>query len=40
MLLFGAAMVAIMVWRPGGLLGHREPTIRLHPAGIARRAGG
>jgi branched-chain amino acid transport system permease protein len=33
MLLFGAAMVAIMVWRPGGLLGHREPTIRLHPTG-------
>ncbi len=33
MLLFGAAMVAIMVWRPGGLLGHRDPTIRLHPAG-------
>ena len=33
MLLFGAAMVAIMVWRPGGLLGHREPTIRLRPAG-------
>ena len=33
MLLFGAAMVAIMVWRPGGLLGHREPTIRLHPVG-------
>lgn len=30
MLLFGAAMVAIMVWRPGGLLGGREPTIRLH----------
>jgi branched-chain amino acid transport system permease protein len=33
MLLFGAAMVAIMVWRPGGLLGHRDPTILLHPAG-------
>jgi branched-chain amino acid transport system permease protein len=30
MLLFGAAMVAIMVWRPGGLMGHRDPTIRLH----------
>jgi branched-chain amino acid transport system permease protein len=30
MLLFGAAMVAIMVWRPGGLLARREPTIRLH----------
>ena len=30
MLLFGAAMVGIMVWRPRGLLAHREPTIRLH----------
>jgi branched-chain amino acid transport system permease protein len=29
MLAFGAAMVAIMVWRPRGLLAHREPTIRL-----------
>jgi branched-chain amino acid transport system permease protein len=35
MLLFGAAMVAIMVWRPRGLLAHREPTIRLHPAAAA-----
>jgi branched-chain amino acid transport system permease protein len=33
MLAFGAAMVLIMVWRPQGLLAHREPTIRLHPAG-------
>ena len=31
MLVFGAAMVAIMVWRPRGLLAHREPTARLHP---------
>jgi branched-chain amino acid transport system permease protein len=31
MLLFGAAMVMIMVWRPRGLLAHREPTIRLNP---------
>jgi len=30
MLAFGAGMVAIMVWRPRGLLAHREPTIRLH----------
>ncbi|VFN01571.1 MAG: amino acid/amide ABC transporter membrane protein 2, HAAT family [Candidatus Kentron sp. G] len=29
MLLFGAAMVLIMTWRPRGLLSHREPTIRL-----------
>jgi len=29
MLAFGAAMVAIMVWRPRGLLAHREPTIHM-----------
>ncbi len=29
MLLFGAAMVMIMIWRPRGLLAHREPTITL-----------
>ena len=29
MLLFGAAMVAIMVWRPRGLLAQRAPSIRL-----------
>jgi branched-chain amino acid transport system permease protein len=33
MLIFGAAMVGIMVWRPRGLLAHREPTIRLARAG-------
>ncbi|OIR02406.1 leucine/isoleucine/valine transporter permease subunit [mine drainage metagenome] len=27
MLLFGAAMVLIMVWRPGGILAHRAPTL-------------
>ncbi len=32
MLAFGAGMVAIMVWRPRGLLAHRDPTIRLHDA--------
>jgi branched-chain amino acid transport system permease protein len=32
MLLFGAAMVAIMVWRPRGLLAVRAPSIRLNPA--------
>ncbi len=32
MVLFGLAMVAIMVWRPRGLLAFREPTIRLNPA--------
>lgn len=30
MLAFGGAMVAIMVWRPRGLLAYREPTLRLH----------
>jgi branched-chain amino acid transport system permease protein len=29
MLAFGAAMVLIMLWRPKGLLAHREPTILL-----------
>jgi branched-chain amino acid transport system permease protein len=29
MLIFGAAMVAIMVWRPRGLLAHRTPSLRL-----------
>ncbi len=29
MLAFGAAMVFIMVWRPRGLLAHREPTLRM-----------
>jgi len=28
MLLFGAAMIAIMVWRPGGILSERTPTVR------------
>ncbi len=36
MLIFGALMVAIMVWRPRGLLAHREPTIRLGKAGDKR----
>src|SRR6185369_8808050 len=30
MLVFGAAMVAIMVWRPRGLLSHRAPSLLLH----------
>ena len=37
MLAFGLGMVLIMVWRPGGLLAHRDPTIRLHPAGESAR---
>ncbi len=31
MLIFGAAMVGVMVWRPRGLISHREPTLRLGP---------
>src|ERR1700757_5109328 len=38
MLIFGAAMVAIMVWRPRGLISHREPTLRLS-SGPARTNG-
>ncbi len=32
MLAFGIGMVLIMIWRPGGLMAHRDPTIRLHGA--------
>jgi branched-chain amino acid transport system permease protein len=32
MLVFGAAMVGIMVWRPRGLLARREPSLRLAAA--------
>jgi branched-chain amino acid transport system permease protein len=35
MLIFGGAMVGIMIWRPQGLLAHREPSLRLHPDGGA-----
>lgn len=31
MLAFGLAMVLIMVFRPRGLIAHREPSVRLHP---------
>jgi branched-chain amino acid transport system permease protein len=30
MLLFGAAMVLVMIWRPQGLISGRDPTVRLH----------
>ena len=30
MLAFGVAMVLIMIYRPRGLIAHRDPTIRLH----------
>jgi len=33
MVTFGLAMVLIMVFRPRGLISHREPSVRLHPRG-------
>jgi branched-chain amino acid transport system permease protein len=36
MLIFGAAMVGVMVWRPRGLIAHREPTLRLRLQPAAR----
>ncbi len=38
MLVFGAAMVAIMVWRPGGLLARREPSLHLEPRPTAAQS--
>jgi branched-chain amino acid transport system permease protein len=35
MLVFGLCMVFIMIWRPGGLLAHREPSILLRRRGSA-----
>jgi branched-chain amino acid transport system permease protein len=29
MLIFGAAMVGVMVWRPRGLIANRTPTVHL-----------
>ncbi|HTY67197.1 MAG TPA: high-affinity branched-chain amino acid ABC transporter permease LivM [Alphaproteobacteria bacterium] len=40
MLLFGAAMIGIMVWRPHGLLARRDPSIRLHGYAGAKRGQG
>ena len=37
MLIFGLAMVLIMIWRPRGLLSHREPSLHLHKG--RRRSG-
>ncbi|MGE3648822.1 MAG: high-affinity branched-chain amino acid ABC transporter permease LivM, partial [Reyranellaceae bacterium] len=36
MLAFGLAMVLIMVFRPRGLIAHRDPTVRLDPGGGGR----
>jgi branched-chain amino acid transport system permease protein len=38
MLAFGAVMVLIMLWRPKGLLAHREPTILLRRGGAKAAA--
>ncbi|MEX1107297.1 MAG: branched-chain amino acid ABC transporter permease, partial [Dongiaceae bacterium] len=38
MIAFGAGMVLIMIWRPRGLLAHRDPTVLLHgKAALDRR---
>ncbi len=34
MLMFGAAMVLVMIWRPQGLVSSREPSVRLHGAPV------
>jgi branched-chain amino acid transport system permease protein len=36
LLLFGAAMVLIMVWRPQGLIAHRAPSVRLAAKSAAK----
>jgi len=36
MVAFGAAMVLIMLWRPQGLLSHRDPTLHLGEFGAVR----
>ncbi|MCY4311448.1 MAG: branched-chain amino acid ABC transporter permease, partial [Rhodospirillaceae bacterium] len=38
MLFFGGSMVLVMLWRPAGLLAHREPTIRLYDGKCAGKA--
>jgi branched-chain amino acid transport system permease protein len=38
MLAFGAVMVVIMLWRPRGLLAHREPTILLRRGGAKAKS--
>jgi branched-chain amino acid transport system permease protein len=39
MLAFGAVMVLIMLWRPKGLLAHREPTVLLRRGEKKKQAG-
>jgi branched-chain amino acid transport system permease protein len=38
MLVFGAAMVAVMIYRPRGLVSQRTPTVLLPPRGAAAAA--
>ncbi len=38
MIAFGVGMVLIMIWRPGGILSHRDPTIFLHRGKAAKHA--
>ncbi len=40
MLLFGGAMVLIMIWRPRGLLAHRAPSVRLGVPASGTAGGG
>jgi branched-chain amino acid transport system permease protein len=40
MLLFGGAMVLIMIWRPRGLLAHRAPSVRLGDRAPSTAQGG
>ncbi|MEX2199995.1 MAG: branched-chain amino acid ABC transporter permease, partial [Dongiaceae bacterium] len=39
MIAFGAGMVLIMIWRPRGLLAHRDPTVLLHGKSALNRRG-
>jgi len=39
MLAFGIGMVLIMIWRPGGLLSHRDPTVYLNKGKAQSGAG-
>jgi branched-chain amino acid transport system permease protein len=38
MIMFGFAMVLIMLWRPQGLVSHREPSIRLNAGRLGAKA--
>ncbi len=40
MLAFGAGMVLIMLWRPGGMMAVRRPTVMLEKAGLVAQSSG